>query len=143
MAGTGSWSTPDVVSCQGPECDIAEEEDDDCIIVYEECAYTGRNTRICANTPFTDIDYEVKSLKVPEGKTIYLYNLPCFNGQNAQFTGSVECLDKVDFAMLEKYGINLLSEEVSMFKNPGSMQAKYRRPNLRKAKNLKNYQRDN
>jgi len=58
------------------------------------------NTRICADTPFTDIDYEVKSVKVPEGKTIYLYNLPCFNGQNARFAEDVECLEEIDFSML-------------------------------------------
>jgi len=58
------------------------------------------NTRICNDTPFTDIDYEVKSVKIPSGRTIYLYNLPCFNGQNAQFSASVECLDNIDFSMI-------------------------------------------
>lgn len=66
--------------------------------------------RICSDSPFTDIDYEVRSLKVPAGKTIYLYNLPCFNGQNARFKdGDVDCLtDSVDFSLIQKYGIELM-----------------------------------
>jgi hypothetical protein len=35
MAGTGSWSTPDVISCEGPECITVTEEEDECVIVYE------------------------------------------------------------------------------------------------------------
>jgi len=77
---------PDTIDCTDPEgCEPGPEtpyptDDGDCVLLYEDCDYQGMNTRICKDTPFTDIDYEVKSVKVPEGKTIYLYNLPCFNG---------------------------------------------------------------
>jgi len=81
MAGDGSWIIPQTVDCEFPgACDTPVDEHDLCVLLYEECNYEGINTRICADTPFTDIDYEVKSIRVPEGRTIYLYNLPCFNG---------------------------------------------------------------
>jgi len=78
---------------------------------------------------------------VPEGKNVFLYNLPCFNGKNVQFTESVACLEKVDFNFLQNYGMNLLSEDISL-KKSGSMSVKYRKPNLRKSSNLKTYQRN-
>lgn len=81
MAGHGSWVNIGEIDCEElGNCDEPEEEETTCVILYAECGYEGMNTRICKDTPFTDIDYEVKSIKVPEGHTIYLYNLPCFNG---------------------------------------------------------------
>jgi len=83
--------------CFEPPCVPEPDEEDDCVTLYEECNYQGQNIRICNNTAFTDIDYEVKSVEVPAGKTVYLYNLPCFNGQSASFSADVECLDTVNF----------------------------------------------
>jgi hypothetical protein len=81
MAGDGSWIIPEVIDCEFPGACVEPPVDpEECVYLYELCDFAGLNTRICNDTPFTDIDYEVKSVKVPEGKTIYLYNLPCFNG---------------------------------------------------------------
>jgi len=101
MAGEGSWVKIGEAGCEDvfENCE-APTETHFCVMLYSECGYTGMNTKICDDTPFTDIDYEVKSIKVPEDRTIYLYNLPCFNGQNAQFTQDVECLDHIEFSML-------------------------------------------
>jgi len=104
--------------------------------------YKGMFTRICDDTPFTDIDYEVKSITVPENKTIYLYNMPCFNGLDAEFTHDVACLDQIDFSLLEIHGIKLLEENAFMNAASDTLHAKYRRPNLRKAGTLKSYQRE-
>jgi len=67
--------------------------------------------------------------------------MPCYNGKVAEFTGNQKCLDNVPFELLQFYGIRLLEEEAVMTTNPGSMTAKYRKPNLRKTKVLKTYQR--
>jgi hypothetical protein len=76
MAGHGSWIIPGTVPCETikscePERPVdpndPDYEDDNCVLLYSLCNYTGLNTRICADTPFTDIDYEVKSVKIPEG----------------------------------------------------------------------------
>jgi len=103
------------------------------------------STRICDDTPFVDFDYEVKSITVPTGKTIYLYNLPCFNGLDAEFSADVECIDYnmegINFSFLELHGIKLLEENAFMTAKEGTFHAKYRRPNLRKAGTLKSYER--
>lgn len=81
MAGDGSWVIVDDIDCEDlGNCVEPEPETETCVFLYAECGYSGMNTRICADTPFTDIDYEVKSIKVPEGRSVYLYNMPCFNG---------------------------------------------------------------
>jgi len=99
------------------------------------------STRICNDTPFTDIDYEVKSLVVPSDKHIYLYNMPCFNGLDAEFTHDVACLETINFSLLEIHGIRLLEENAFMNAASNVLHAKYRRPNLRKAGTMKSYQR--
>jgi len=80
MAGAGSWIIPGEVDCEFLDSCPPGPVSQECVILYAECDYEGMNTRICEDTPFTDIDYEVKSIRVPTDKTIYLYNLPCFNG---------------------------------------------------------------
>jgi len=81
MAGDGSWIVPGEVDCEFlNSCPPSGPPSSPCVFLYAECDYTGMNIKICEDTPFTDIDYEVKSILVPEGSTIYLYNMPCFNG---------------------------------------------------------------
>lgn len=82
--GEGTWQNDPVVPCDDPSaCGI---DDGDCVILYEDCDYQGRQTNICSDQPFTDINYEVKSILVPDGKTVYLYNMPCFNGESAEIS---------------------------------------------------------
>jgi len=100
MSGPGSWIIPGEVDCEFLNSCPPTGTPTVCVTLYAECGFEGMRTKICEDTPFTDIDYEVKSIKVPEDRTIYLYNLPCFNGQNAQFTQDVECLDHIEFSML-------------------------------------------
>lgn len=95
--------------------------------------------------PFTNIDYEVKSISVPDGSTIYLYNNPCFNGESAEITESIECLstvegdEDIDFQQLLNMGITIMDEKEMMKKNPGGKQARYSKPNVVKSESLKKF----
>lgn len=146
VAGNGAYKIvteiPDCIeNPNGDYCVVPPTGEEECIILYEYCNYQGQNSRICADTPFTDIDYEVKSIKMVSPRHVYLYNLPCFHGENAEFSASVQCLEKMEFTMLAQMGIRLISEEVYFSEHPNGMSAKYKRPNLRKSKVLKTYQR--
>lgn len=141
VAGEGSFpeATKELIP---EEKDIPDMEDKECIILYEECNFKGQSSRICSDAPYTDIDYEVLSIKIPDGKNAYLYNMPVFNGKSAFFKESKECLKNVDFKNAQKYDIKLLSEEVMFNDMPGSMHIKYKKPQLRKNKGLKIFQRE-
>merc|ERR1712227_581617 len=123
---------------------MGPSEETECIVLYADCDFKGMSTRICDDTPFVDFDYEVHSITVPLGKTIYLYNLPCFQGLNAEFTNDVPCIDYemdgLNFSFLELHNIKLY-EESTVIGKEGTFHAKYRRPNLRKAGTLKSYER--
>lgn len=142
MAGEGTWEVPDVTECEDPtddDCTIFPTDDSSCVILYSECNYSGDYTKICEDTPFTDIDYEVYSIEVPESKTIYLYNQPCFNGQVAIVTQSQECLTQIDFTDLLSIGVKLMDVDASVRKSPGALQAKFNKPSLRKPTILKTF----
>lgn len=82
--GDGTWTNDPVVPCGDNDefCNVYPDTDG-CVILYEECNFQGKSSRICNDQPFTDVDYEVKSIAVPELTTVYLYNMPCFNGESA------------------------------------------------------------
>jgi hypothetical protein len=67
--------------------------------------------------------------------------MPCFNGLDAEFTHNVACIGTVEFSLLEVHGIRLLEENAFLTAPEGTLHAKYRRPNLRKAGALKSYER--
>jgi len=138
----GPWSIPlpEEIPCEEDGCPVPTN-DPGCITLFAECDFKGFSTRICDDTPFTDIDYEIKSITVPDNKNIYLYNMPCFNGLDAEFTHDVACLDTIDFSLLQVHGITLLEENAFISAPEGTLHAKYRRANLRKAGALKSYER--
>lgn len=140
MNGSGSIPLPGEIPCEEDGCPTPAEGPG-CITLFSECEFKGFSTRICDDTPFTDIDYEIKSITVPEGKNIYLYNMPCFNGLDAEFTHDIACLDNIDFSLLQVHGITLLEENAFISAPEGTLHAKYRRANLRKAGSLKSYDR--
>jgi len=111
MAGTGSYTTPDVTDCIDWPCDVNPVTDTSCVYLYSECNYAGTATKICSDAPFTDIDYVVMSVKVPDDQTVYLYNLPCFNGNTVEVSQNLDCLEDdsrpFDFSLL---GIKMVTE---------------------------------
>jgi len=47
----------------------------------------------------------------------------------------------MEFSLLELHGVKILGENAMMTAPEGTLHAKYRRPNLRKAGTLKSYER--
>lgn len=134
MAGMGSYKTPDAADCEIPgSCDVNPVTDDTCVYLYSDCNYAGTSTKICGDQPFTDIDYVVMSVKIPEDQTIYLYNMPCFNGNTVEVSQNLDCLEDdsrpFDFSLL---GIKIVTEEKQNNVKPGVFVAKYKQPSLRK-----------
>lgn len=82
LAGDGIIDVPDYDDCEfdADSCAIPPAPVDACMVLWSDCYLEGVSTKICGDQPFTDIDYEVKSIYVDSGVTGYLYNLPCFNG---------------------------------------------------------------
>lgn len=149
-AGTGAFIIDPSVECEpGINCIkdpcLDEELCDACVILYSDCNYGGDYVEVCENTPFTNIDYEVKSIAVPDGNTVYLYNNPCFNGESAEITESIECLNTVqgeediDFQQLLNMGVTIMDEKEMMKKNPGGKQARYVQPTVSKKESLKKF----
>jgi len=62
--GDGTWESPDYVDCEVDSTYCATYGQDDCVDLYSECNFEGTRTRLCADTPFTDINYEVKSIDI-------------------------------------------------------------------------------
>lgn len=137
ITGDDAWTTPDVIDCE-EDCDPIASNEDNCISLFSECAYEGIETEICGDTPFTDIDYEVLSIKlnVNNPVPIYLHNLPCYNGQEAEITQDVECIESgdgvIDFQSLLAKGITLMDTETAM--NKSGKHARYSKPTLTKVK---------
>jgi len=75
------------------------------------------------------------SVKVPDNQVIYLYNLPCFNGNTVSLSQDVDCIDDVrpfDFSLL---GIKLVTDEVQAKLHAGAYTAHYKQKTLRRATN--------
>jgi len=90
--------------------------------------------------PFTDIDYDVKSIAVPDGQTVYLYNNPCFNGESAEVSASIECMDTGSVtANFNLLGVTIMEEKEIMKKAPGGKQVRYKKPSVVRAESLKKF----
>jgi len=101
-AGSGAWQIEPTVDCESgttcifDPCLNEPELCEECVYLYSECNYAGSYTQVCGDMPFTNIDYEVKSIAVPDGQSVYLYNNPCFNGESAEISYSIECLNTAE-----------------------------------------------
>lgn len=96
MAGIGSWIDPDTVDCEVENCYEINPYEDNCVYLYSECDFQGTENKVCDNSPFIDVDFEVKSIYLPDETTAYLYNMPCFNGESAEISQSISCLNTTE-----------------------------------------------
>lgn len=65
--GDEAWVDPDEVYCEGnriydTNCFDNPDSDGTCVMLYSECDYKGDVFEACNDTPFTNIDWEVKSI---------------------------------------------------------------------------------
>lgn len=66
--------------------------DSECPIVYTECNYSGDSYEACEELPSVEID--VKSLYVPEGWCVTLFNDENYDGSKALHRESVPCFEE-------------------------------------------------
>ncbi|CAD8106310.1 unnamed protein product [Paramecium primaurelia] len=77
----------------------------ECIEVFSECNYKGLQERICENTESltqSKIQFDIKSIKIPEGMKITGYRNLGFKGDKVEYETNQECLDTIEFSFIEK-----------------------------------------
>nr|ABC75099.1 C-terminal crystallin fold containing protein 6p [Tetrahymena thermophila] len=75
-----------------------------CPTVYSQCDYKGDSSSYCQSVPSVKIPV-IKSVVIPDGfNKITVYNLENYKGKTVIFNKSVSCLDKFEFAFLEREG---------------------------------------
>lgn len=90
----------------------------------------GNNAKLCESTShnLNDLAFSVKSVHVPEGSSVSLFNLQGLKGQKVKFTESVECLDMNAILLGEdsEEGVDLYEqEEYVAFSEEGSEYSGY------------------
>lgn len=64
--------------------------DENCAEIFSECNFEGQSMKVCDSMNNMDeFKFPIKSLHVPAGSTISLYNKQGFKGQKVKFTESV------------------------------------------------------
>ncbi|CAD8055760.1 unnamed protein product [Paramecium primaurelia] len=76
--------------------DINEEQTSQCIELYSQCYYKGESMKACNDLgQMKDFPYEIKSLKIPFGTTLTIYDHPNYEGERHTFSKNEECLANV------------------------------------------------
>ncbi|CAD8071387.1 unnamed protein product [Paramecium sonneborni] len=76
--------------------DINEEQASQCIELYSQCYYKGESMKACNDLgQMKDFPYEIKSLKIPYGTTLTIYDHPNYEGERHTFSKNEECLANV------------------------------------------------
>ncbi|CAD8123956.1 unnamed protein product [Paramecium sonneborni] len=77
----------------------------ECIQVFSECNYKGLSQNICDNLDSltnAKIEFDIKSIKIPEGMKITGYRNLGFKGDKVEYETNQECLDIIEFSFIEK-----------------------------------------
>ncbi|CAK66895.1 unnamed protein product (macronuclear) [Paramecium tetraurelia] len=76
--------------------DVNEEQTSQCIELYSQCYYKGESMKACNDLgQMKDFPYEIKSLKIPFGTTLTIYDHPNYEGERHTFSKNEECLANV------------------------------------------------
>lgn len=83
--------------------DISEPE---CPTIYTECYFGGQSLNLCGSNPdFGEDDWahRIRSIYVPEGWKVHLYQDTYYNGETSVLKRSVRCLpEREEFIQLSK-----------------------------------------
>ncbi|CAD8045518.1 unnamed protein product [Paramecium primaurelia] len=75
---------------------VQEEQISQCIELYSQCYYKGEFMKACNDLgQMKDFPYEIKSLKIPYGTTLTIYDHPNYEGERHTFSKNEECLENV------------------------------------------------
>ncbi|CAK61100.1 unnamed protein product (macronuclear) [Paramecium tetraurelia] len=77
----------------------------ECIEVFSECNYQGKSQKVCDNLESlkdSQIDFDIKSIKIPEGLKITGFKNPGFKGNRVEYETNQECIDKIEFSLIQK-----------------------------------------
>ncbi|CAD8154011.1 unnamed protein product [Paramecium octaurelia] len=76
--------------------DVNVEQTSQCIELYSQCYYKGETMKACNDLgQMKDFPYEIKSLKIPYGTTLTIYDHPNYEGERHTFSKNEECLANV------------------------------------------------
>ncbi|CAD8160043.1 unnamed protein product [Paramecium octaurelia] len=76
--------------------EINEEQTSQCIELYSQCYYKGETMKACNDLgQMKDFPYEIKSMKIPYGTTLTIYDHPNYEGERHTFSKNEECLANV------------------------------------------------
>ncbi|CAD8118939.1 unnamed protein product [Paramecium sonneborni] len=77
----------------------------ECIEVFSECNYQGQSSKICDNIESlkdTQIEFDIKSMKIPEGLKITGFKSLGFKGDRVEYETNQVCIDKIEFSLIQK-----------------------------------------
>ncbi|CAD8071830.1 unnamed protein product [Paramecium primaurelia] len=70
-------------------------ENSNCIVIYSQCHFKGESLKICESQREIDnFDHDIKSVQIPKGYSVRLYNKEDFTGEKIILKKSQECLNK-------------------------------------------------
>ncbi|CAD8111184.1 unnamed protein product [Paramecium sonneborni] len=66
-----------------------------CIVIYSQCHFKGESLQLCeSQRNIDDFDHDIKSIEIPKGYSVRLYNKEDFSGEKIVLKESQECLIK-------------------------------------------------
>jgi len=78
----------------------------DVVVFCRSCGFTG--DMLIIESEADCMEWSPRSVHVPKGKKVTVYDTCQFAGEDATFTpGDVECIDEIDFDLLAANGITL------------------------------------
>ncbi|KAM3141453.1 hypothetical protein pb186bvf_006571 [Paramecium bursaria] len=86
------------------------EKPDFCATLYTECNYRGKSFNLCGeNENFSKSKYpsKVKSVQVPQGGKVTLFDEESFKGGYLEYTQNEPCIEQYNFASQQKFLLQL------------------------------------
>ncbi|CAK90459.1 unnamed protein product (macronuclear) [Paramecium tetraurelia] len=70
-------------------------QNSDCIVIYSQCHFKGESLHLCESQRNIDnFDHDIKSIQIPKGYSVRLYNQEDFSGEKIILKESQECINQ-------------------------------------------------